>query len=67
MDDSSNFKNFNIYEIVVHGFVKLRVFAGKLCVVCAVLVRFVHSLVLGAWLLSFSFKHIWRSLNRAVC
>jgi hypothetical protein len=40
----------------------------KLCVVCAVLVPFIHALVWGAWLLSFSFKHnIWRSLDRAVC
>jgi len=44
--------------------VKLHVSVAEMCVVCSVLVRFVHALVLGAWLLSFSFKHnIWRGLN----
>lgn len=46
--------------IAVYGCVKLRISAAKLCVLFVVLLLFVDPKVLGAWLLSFSFKHdIW--------
>jgi hypothetical protein len=43
------------------GCVKLRISTGKLCFLFAMLGRCIHTLVFGAWLLSFSCKYIWRN------